>query len=73
MDNKFGTPNPFMFDVVYNKRRRTVEVRCNGVYSYIITDPLLFYTKIAGNIANEYRREQIDSQLKTEFTGASCV
>ncbi len=70
LDNKFGTPNPFMFDVVYNKRRRTVEVRCNGVYSYIITDPILFYTKIAGNITNEYRREQIDNQLKTEFVSA---
>ncbi len=70
LDNKFGTPNPFMFDVVYNKHRRTVEVRCNGVYSYIITDPLLFYTKIAGNITNEYRREQIDGQLKSELISA---
>ena len=70
LDNKFGTPNPFMFDVVYNKHRRTVEVRCNGVYSYIITDPLLFYTKIAGNVTNDYRREQIDGQLKSELISA---
>jgi len=70
LENKFGTPNPFMFDVVYNKKRRTVEVRCSGVYSYIITDPLLFYTKISGNIADEYRREQLDGQLKTEFISA---
>ena len=70
LDNKFGTPNPFMFDVVYRNNRRTVEVRCNGVYSYIITDPLLFYTKIAGNVTTEYRREQLDSQLKSEFVSA---
>ena len=70
LDNKFGTPNPFMFDVVYRNNRRTVEVRCNGVYSYIITDPLLFYTKIAGNVTTEYRREQLDSQLKSEFISA---
>ncbi len=72
MDNKFGTPNPFMFEVV-NKRigmARTVQVRCNGVYSYKITDPLLFYTKIAGNVDDEYRREEIDMQLKTEFISA---
>ena len=72
MDNKFGTPNPFMFEVV-NKRigmSRTVQVRCNGVYSYKITDPLLFYTKIAGNVKDEYTREDIDSQLKTEFISA---
>ena len=72
LDNKFGTPNPFMFEVV-NKRigmARTVQVRCNGVYSYKITDPLLFYTKIAGNVDDKYRREEIDMQLKTEFISA---
>ncbi len=72
MDNKFGTANPFMFEVV-NKRigmSRTVQVRCNGVYSYRITDPVLFYTRIAGNVSDEYRREEIDMQLKTEFISA---
>ena len=72
LDNKFGTPNPFMFEVV-NKRinmSRTVQVRCNGIYSYRITDPILFYTKIAGNVTGEYRREEIDMQLKTEFISA---
>ena len=72
MDNKFGTANPFMFEVV-NKRigmSRTVQVRCNGIYSYRITDPLLFYTRIAGNVSDEYRREEIDMQLKTEFISA---
>ncbi len=72
MDNKFGTPNPFMFEVV-NKRigmSRTVQVRCNGIYSYKITDPILFYTRIAGNVSDEYRREEIDMQLKTEFISA---
>ncbi len=72
MDNKFGTPNPFMFEVV-NKRigmARSVQVRCNGVYSYRITDPLLFYTKLAGNVSDEYTREEIDNQLKTEFISA---
>ncbi len=72
MDNKFGTPNPFMFEVV-NKRigmSRTVQVRCNGVYSYKITDPLLFYTQVAGNVDYEYTRAEIDTQLKTEFISA---
>ncbi len=72
MDNKFGTPNPFMFDVV-NKNinmRRTVQVRCNGIYSYKIVDPLLFYTEVCGNVSQEFRRDEIDSQLKTEFIDA---
>ena len=72
MDNKFGTPNPFMFDVV-NKNinmRRTVQVRCNGIYSYKITDPLLFYTEVCGNVSQEFTRDEIDNQLKTEFIDA---
>ncbi len=72
MDNKFGTPNPIMFEVI-NKRigmARTVQVRCNGIYSYVISDPLLFYTHVCGNVASEFTRDQIDSQLKTEFIDA---
>ena len=72
LDNKFGTANPFMFEVV-NKRigmSRTVQVRCNGIYSYRISDPILFYTKIAGNVSDIFRRDEIDMQLKTEFISA---
>ena len=72
IDNKFGTQNPFMFAVV-NKDvgfRRTVQVRCNGVYSYKITDPLLFYTELCGNVTYEFTRTEIDSQLKAEFISA---
>ncbi len=70
--NKFGTPNPIMFDVVNRdiNMRRTVQVRCNGIYSYTITNPLLFYTKISGNVEDEYTRDRIDPQLKTEFIDA---
>ncbi|MBO5645609.1 MAG: SPFH domain-containing protein, partial [Clostridia bacterium] len=70
--NKFGTPSPIIFEVM-NKRlgfSRTVNVRCNGMYSYTISNPLLFYTKIAGNVADEYTRDMIDDQLKTEFVSA---
>ena len=72
MDNKFGTPSPIIFEVV-NKRigmSRTVNVRCNGVYSYVISDPLLFYTKVCGNVQHAFTRSQIDSQMKTEFISA---
>ena len=72
MDNKFGTPNPFMFDVV-NKEigiRRTVQVRCNGVYSYKITNPILFYSEVCGNVEQEFTKDEIEGQLKTEFIDA---
>ena len=72
MGNKFGTPSPILFEVV-NKRigfSRTVNVRCNGVYSYTISNPLLFYTKVCGNVKGEFTRDMIDEQLKAEFISA---
>ena len=72
MGNKFGTPSPIIFEVC-NKRMnmyRTVNIRCNGTYSYIISDPLLFYTRIAGNVSDIYTRDIIDEQLKAEFVDA---
>ena len=42
-------------------------VRCNGIYSYRITDPILFYTNVCGNISSRFERSEIDSQLKAEF------
>ena len=72
LNNKFGTPNPIIFEVV-NKRigiARTVQVRCNGVYTYVISDPLLFYTRLCGNVESEFTRDQIDDQLKVEFIDA---
>jgi membrane protease subunit (stomatin/prohibitin family) len=72
MGNKFGTATPIMFDVV-NKQigfRRTVQVRCNGMYTYFISDPLLFYTKVCGNVEQDFTRAEIDAQLKTEFISA---
>lgn len=72
IDNKFGTPNPIPFRVVDSKIGLDVDVsvRCSGVYSYKIADPLLFYTNVCGNVSDEYRREELDSQLKTEFISA---
>lgn len=71
-DNKFGTANPFMFRIVdHNINLDTeVSVRCNGIYSYRITNPLRFYANVCGNIEGVYERSQIDSQLKTEFIAA---
>ncbi len=72
MDNKFGTKNPIPFRVVDSKIGLDIDLslRCNGVYSYKISNPLLFYTNVCANVTNEYRREEIDGQLKTEFISA---
>ena len=72
MDNKFGTPNPIPFRVVDSKIGLDIDVsvRCSGVYSYKIADPLLFYTNVCGNVSDRYTRDLIDKQLKTEFISA---
>lgn len=72
MDNKFGTPNPIPFRVVDSRLGLDVDVsvRCSGVYSYMIADPLLFYTKVCGNVEQAYTRDEIEKQLKTEFISA---
>ena len=69
MDNKFGTSNPIMFRVV-NKSislDRTVNLRCNGTFTFRITDPLMFYTKVCGNVEYSYDKSEIYEQLRTEF------
>lgn len=72
IDNKFGTPNPIPFRVVDKNIGLDIDVsiRCSGIYSYKITDPILFYTNVCGNVENEYTKEEIDGQLKTEFVSA---
>ena len=71
-DNKFGTPNPVPFRVVDRNIGLDIDisVRCNGIFSYRIVDPLLFYTNVCGNVESEYNRSEIDAQLKTEFLNA---
>ena len=70
--NKFGTPSPIMFRVKNMEvgLSRTVQVRCNGMYAYQITDPLLFYRKYCGNVAYQFTKEQIDETLKIDFIDA---
>lgn len=72
VDNKYGTPNPVPFRVVDKNIGLDVDIsiRCNGVYSYKIVDPLLFYTNVAGNVGEAFEREQIDAQLKSELLTA---
>lgn len=72
IDNKFGTPNPVPFRVVDTKIGLDIDVsiRCSGVYSYKISDPLLFYTNVCGNVTDEYLRSELETQLKTEFISA---
>lgn len=70
--NKYGTASPVPFRVVDASIGLDVDIaiKCFGEYSYKITDPLLFYANVVGNITDTYTRDAIDSQLKTELLTA---
>mgnify|MGYP001120716428 FL=1 len=70
--NKYGTPSPVPFRVVDQRAGidMDISIRCFGEYSYRITNPILFYTNVCGNVENAYLRETLDSQLKTELLTA---
>lgn len=72
LNNKFGTINPIPFRVVDVNINLDIDVsiRCSGTYSYVICDPIIFYSKIAGNVSEEYTRDDLDSQMRREFVSA---
>ena len=70
--NKYGTPGPVPFRVVDRNIGLDVDIsiRCFGEYSYRITNPVLFYVNVCGNVSGDYNRANIDGQLKTELLTA---
>ena len=71
--NMFGTKSPIPFRVIIDERRGVdydITLRCNGMFTFKIVDPLLLYTAVAGNIADEYRKESLMEHLKSDFLNA---
>ena len=70
--NKYGTPSPVPFRVVDQRAGIDIDVgiRCFGEYSYRVSNPMLFYTNVCGNVSEAYTRDRLDSQLKTELLTA---
>ena len=70
--NKYGTTNPVQFRVVDMNigLDMDITIRCFGEYSYQIANPVLFYTNVCGNVEQDYTREEIDGQLKSELMTA---
>ena len=73
MNNLFGTKSPIPFRVMIDPKRDIdyeITLRCNGMFTFRLVDPLLFYMSIAGNVSAEYRKESIMEQLKSDFLNA---
>ena len=68
--NKFGTPTPVPFRVVDERAAIDIDIsiRCFGTYSYRMTNPMLFYASLAGNVGEEYVfGGELEQQMKSEF------
>ena len=72
LGNKFGTATPVPFRLVDRNigLDMYITVRCHGEYSYKISDPVVFYTNVCGNVSEAYTRDNLDSQLKSEILAA---
>ena len=73
MGNKYGTATPIPFKVVVNEEmglKLSVDIRCNGEYTYKLTNPLLFYTNIAGNVTDSYEKTEWEDILRSSLLDA---
>ena len=73
MNNLFGTKSPIPFRVMIDQKRDIdyeITLRCNGMFTFRLIDPLLFYVSIAGNVSDEYKKESLMEQLKSDFLNA---
>ena len=77
MDNKFGTPAPVPYQdwshpipnqMTGGMSPLRVEVKCFGKYTFRISDPSTFMSRIAGT-ADEYRKEALCEQMRSEVIG----
>ncbi len=70
--SKYGTANPVPFRVVDTRANIDIDVsvKCFGEYSIRLTNPILFYTNVCGNVTNVYRKSELDAIMKSEFLTA---
>ena len=72
MGNKYGTPNPIPYLIVDPNinLRLTISLRANGEYSFRMSNPILFFSNVCGNVSEPYKRDNLESQLKSELVTA---
>lgn len=69
---KFGTPSPIPFRIIDPRINLDYEasIKCNGEYSFVIEDPITFYTKVIGNLDGEFRFRELESMMRTTIVDA---
>jgi membrane protease subunit (stomatin/prohibitin family) len=64
-NQRWGTPNPI---TVRDKEFGAIRLRGFGIYTYHISDPKVFYTKISGT-RDVYRAADLEGQLQNTIVG----
>lgn len=69
---KFGTPSPIPFRIIDPRINLDYEasIRCNGEYSFIIEDPMTFYSRVIGNLDGEFRFRELESMMRATIIDA---
>ena len=70
--NKYGTASPVPFRVVDQRAGIDIDIgiKCFGEYSIRLTNPLLFYSNVCGNVSEDYKMENLAGQMRTELLTA---
>lgn len=67
--NKYGTAQPISFRLVDENSGIDwdIPLRCNGMYSYKIANPLVFYKEVAGNVVEAFSRAGLMEPMREEL------
>lgn len=71
-NNLWGTSSPIPF-FIHDKVtgfQGDISLMCNGEFSYMISDPIRFYTFVCTNFTSEFNKKEIHSILRSEFMTA---
>lgn len=68
LGNKYGSAQPMPYDDPYYKT--VLYIRYFGMFSFRVTDPLVLYHSVAGNVAEQYTADMLMEQCSSEFLTA---
>ena len=73
--NLYGTANPINFRVVHPQSGYNFEttIKANGQYNFMIENPMLFYQKVCGNIADEFTKDSPEGRELIDFMKTQLV
>lgn len=72
MNNMYGTATPIPFHIVDSNTSFSFEttMRANGIYTFRIADPLLFYKNVCGNSADSFNKADLATVMRGELIQA---